>query len=149
LATRSQRLLAALVDGVIASAILYALEWKFGRVSPGHALAQRHEGLQQVAAWATVLAVEWLALHAYFLKRNAQTIGKRIVGIRIENRTDRQPTELWQIVFTRHMPLIVLVRIPTFGWLLGLVELLFIFRDDQRCLHDHLAGTVVAQVDKP
>jgi hypothetical protein len=35
--------------------------------------------------------------------------------------------------------------IPYIGPLFSLVNVLFIFREDYRCVHDHIAGTIVVQ----
>ena len=39
----------------------------------------------------------------------------------------------------------IITAVPFVGPLVGLIGILFIFRDDRRCLHDHLAGTRVVQ----
>jgi len=36
--------------------------------------------------------------------------------------------------------------IPYAGSFVALLDVLFIFRRDQRCIHDHLAGTVVVKI---
>jgi uncharacterized RDD family membrane protein YckC len=39
--------------------------------------------------------------------------------------------------------------IPFIGALYALVDILFIFAEDRRCIHDHLAGTVVIKAKIP
>jgi uncharacterized RDD family membrane protein YckC len=40
------------------------------------------------------------------------------------------------------------VLLPTVGPFAGLIDVLFIFLKDRRCLHDHIAGTVVVRATK-
>ncbi len=50
----------------------------------------------------------------------------------------------------RYLPTQVIVAIPVVGALYALVDALFIFGAEQRCLHDLIAGTkVVLAVDLP
>lgn len=37
--------------------------------------------------------------------------------------------------------------IPLIGPILNLVSILFVFRENRRCVHDHIAGTVVVTPD--
>jgi uncharacterized RDD family membrane protein YckC len=39
----------------------------------------------------------------------------------------------------------IIGAIPYLGGIYGLVDALFIFRDDRRCVHDHIAGTRVVK----
>jgi uncharacterized RDD family membrane protein YckC len=81
-------------------------------------------------------------LNAYFLHKYGQTIGKRIVGTRIV-RTSGDQASLPRIVGLRMGFLFFLNLTPHVGWILWLADILFIFRRDHRCLHDHVAGTMV------
>ena len=38
-----------------------------------------------------------------------------------------------------------ITAIPVAGGIFALADLLFIFREDRRCLHDHIAGTRVVR----
>ena len=42
----------------------------------------------------------------------------------------------------------LVAQIPYIGAFLILADVLCIFREDRRCLHDHLAGTRVIDLDK-
>jgi hypothetical protein len=46
----------------------------------------------------------------------------------------------------RHWLFVVLQYIPGVGSIIGLADLLFIFRQDRRCIHDFIAGTKVIQL---
>ena len=46
----------------------------------------------------------------------------------------------------RYLPTSAVSLIPYAGSFVALLDVLFIFRRDQRCIHDHLAGTVVVKI---
>jgi uncharacterized RDD family membrane protein YckC len=140
-ATRAQRWWAAFVDGLFASAILGPLQYKFGMFANFphvHARSARENAL-----WGAVGLAVFLLVHGYFLFTNSQTVGKRLLGIRIENFADYRRTPGWKILLVRYLPTALLAQIPVLGPFLSLLDIVFIFRKGRRCLHDHLAGTIV------
>jgi uncharacterized RDD family membrane protein YckC len=57
---------------------------------------------------------------------------------------------LWKLLFVRALiPVVVIAAgfILELLWLLVLIDFCFIFRKDQRCLHDWIAGTRVVKRD--
>jgi uncharacterized RDD family membrane protein YckC len=91
--------------------------------------------------------VVMLILHGYLLYTYAQTIGKHYMGIRIENLDGTQAT-FSTIFLKRMLPIQVVGIIPSVGSIIaGLVNPLFIFGKDKRCLHDYIAKTKVCYVD--
>jgi uncharacterized RDD family membrane protein YckC len=50
------------------------------------------------------------------------------------------------VILMRYFPIWVVSLIPFVGAFLILIDLLSIFRSDQRCIHDWLAGTRVVAV---
>jgi uncharacterized RDD family membrane protein YckC len=76
----------------------------------------------------------------YLLATTGQTIGKRMQQIRIVcvdgTRADWVKTIILRSFVTNFASQFT-------GGLLGLVDPFFIFREDHRCVHDHIAGTVV------
>lgn len=85
----------------------------------------------------------YLALHGYLLHKYGQTIGKAEFGMRIE-MLNGEKASLQHIVLWRYLPVILMSFVPVIGqWLTGLLDPLLIFRQDRRCLHDHIAGTQV------
>lgn len=79
------------------------------------------------------------------LASRGQTIGKRAVGVSIV-RSDGSRAELWRLLLLRLLPVQLVQLVPLLGPIMGLVDPLFIFRDDRRCLHDLIADTKVVQV---
>ncbi len=84
----------------------------------------------------------FLALHGYLLSRYGQTLGKRLLGIAIVTLDGGKP-DFWPMIVQRYVLQWMAGGIPHIGFLLRLVDVLFIFRDDRRCLHDQIAKTRV------
>ena len=93
-----------------------------------------------------VLAVLGLCVYTVvngaFLAKNGQTIGKKLVGIKIV-RTDGSKPSVGYIVLRRQGPISAFQLIPFAGMILGLVDILLIFRETRQCLHDNIADTRV------
>ena len=59
------------------------------------------------------------------------------------NSDNGERANIFKIIFLRSLPFSLLAWIPVFGMLLSFIDILFIFREDRRCLHDKFAGTIV------
>ncbi len=79
---------------------------------------------------------------AWLVHRNGQTIGKKLVGIKVV-RTDSSRATLGRILWLRNVPFWVVSFIPVVGQVVSLVDALLIFRASRQCLHDQVAGTIV------
>ena len=88
----------------------------------------------------------FLLVHGYFLKENGQTVGKKVVGIRIADLYNDVPS-LQTLILMRYLPIWIVTMIPLIGGMVSLVDVLFIFKDDRRCIHDIIAGTRVVVVE--
>lgn len=86
------------------------------------------------------------AAQLWLLSTVGQTIGKRLLGIRIVNYKDGSVGGFYTNVFLRVGVVTLLACIPKTYGLLSIIDSLFIFREDHRCLHDHIAGTKVMKV---
>jgi len=143
LASRTTRLAAVILDGLLSVVILLPLQIKFGvldnfpKIRPLPAV--------ETAAWAVAGFVLWLAIHGYFLATRSQTVGKRLLNIQIVNVTDGRPASFGKLVLARYLPTSVIAHIPYAGGVVNFVGILLIFRDDRRCLHDLIAGTKVVE----
>ncbi len=93
-------------------------------------------------------------MQIYLLVAQAQTVGKWRCGIWIVRPNGAQ-AEWWRLVFLRGVViglisnvcwfLFALLGLPTLGTVIfTVIDGGFIFRQDQRCLHDLIADTVVA-----
>ena len=60
-------------------------------------------------------------------------------------RSDGSPVELWRIILLRNVALQVAAQLCGF---IGIIDALMIFGDQQRCLHDYLADSIVVEASK-
>lgn len=137
---RFKRLVATCIDGLLIGAAT-ALAFGMGFLSG----APFHWGLGVVSGLG-FMALAWLALlvwQCYLLATRGQSLGKIAMGLRIVRVEDGGNPGFVKAVVIRTFLWGLVTAIPVLGGLAWLVGVLFIFRDDQRCVHDHLAGTRV------
>ena len=106
-----------------------------------------HQMGRGATALFAVTSVYFAALVVYqmvMLARRGQTVGKRVMKIRIVKMDGAVPGFV-QAVLLRMIVSALPRAIPVVGHLYTLIDLLFIFRADRRCLHDRIAGTRVVQ----
>jgi uncharacterized RDD family membrane protein YckC len=136
-ATKGDRFIAALIDGVIGiiSVIPIFIYVDFEILTdPTFSLS--------VMLLAYGIMVGFI-LHGYLLYHYGQTIGKNFMSIRIEN-LDNTKANLTTIYFKRMIPMQILSIVPFGGqFIAGIVNPLFIFGKEKRCLHDYVAKTKV------
>jgi uncharacterized RDD family membrane protein YckC len=87
---------------------------------------------------ALVGFIAWLWLTLRFMRRNSQSIGKKIVGIKVV-RSDGAPVSLSRLIWLRNVVNWIVSIIPLYG----LIDVLFIFGESRQCLHDKIADTIV------
>ena len=63
--------------------------------------------------------------------------------IRIVDVTSNGAATAVKLLGLRYVLVMLLGAIPIIGGLLGVIDFLFIFREDRRCVHDLIAGTKV------
>jgi uncharacterized RDD family membrane protein YckC len=156
-ATRLSRLGAVLLDGLIFSIPLIPSYATAVRV-----MAQaRPNGFTYAAVWSAMASagiyfyagllinLVLIVITTVLVHRNAQTIGKKLVGIKVA-RTDGSRASLARIFWLRYLVGMVIMYLRFFGGLLavastlyGLVDACMIFGDQRRCCHDYIADTIV------
>jgi uncharacterized RDD family membrane protein YckC len=141
LATRGSRLAAAMLDGFAILAIMAPIQWAAGVFDDYTAYSQ--DKLAQVL-WGLGSLVIILAVNGYPLATRAQTLGKIAMRIKIVTM-DGKNADFARIVLRRLLPTTALSIVPGLGPLLSVADSLAIFRKDQRCLHDQIAGTRVVR----
>jgi uncharacterized RDD family membrane protein YckC len=144
LATRTQRFWAATIDGLIGMVLIVPLQFAF-HVYDGFPKAQPLS-IRQDIAWAVLGIFFYLAVHGYWLVKSAQTVGKKLLGLQVVNFSDGVPTPGSKIVLARVFPVTIVAHIPRIGIVLALLDPLFIFGKNRRCLHDLVAGTKVVKL---
>lgn len=84
--------------------------------------------------------VSWASITALLVARNGQTLGKRLLEIKVV-RTDGSPASLGRIFWLRNVVNTLLGVIPLYG----IVDLMFIFGVRRQCIHDLIADTIVVR----
>jgi uncharacterized RDD family membrane protein YckC len=142
LAERGTRFVAAFLDGFIGLLLSAPILYAFGFFD--YLSKQQPFPLERVVACNALGFAAFVAVHRYFLHSTGQTLGKKAQGIRIADLNGKVPN-FGRLVLLRYLPINLTVLIPVVGSLIPLVDVLFIFRRDRRCLHDLLAGTKVVK----
>lgn len=141
LAGRGVRLLAVLLDALIAGAAF----WILSRVTPlSFSPAPGVNLVRFLAVNGLVGFIIFIVLHGYLLATRGQTIGKLLLKVRIV-RSDGSRASLLRILGLRFLPTTVISLIPLIGGLYAVVDSLLIFRESRRCLHDNIADTIVVK----
>ena len=153
-ATRGSRFLAILVDmspalvvGILAAVMVPGLF--AGKFDPAGSGMVAFGMLMLVFG---LLSVGWLVWTIVLLYKYGQTVGKKVLGIRVV-RMDGSRVSFPRFFFIRWLGMAVLggilggicgaLHIRYVGNTIGLVDALFIFGAAHRCLHDYLADTQV------
>lgn len=139
-ASRLSRLGAQLLDGlllagppIVVAIAVPALQNGMRSLSTGSSVLLVLMGL-----WFVGFAIYQLIL----LHREGQTLGKKLVGIRIV-RLDGSRAGLGRIFALRYLVPGLIGAIPILGGLFSLADYLFIFGAEKRCIHDLIADTIV------
>jgi uncharacterized RDD family membrane protein YckC len=141
---RGERLGAAIIDGLIVLVILLPLMFVGGYFSGIMKGVQPSFGMR--AFWALIGFVLFVLVQSYPLSTKGQTWGKKALKLKIVNLDGSLPDFL-RLIGLRYGIGQAITLIPFVGTLYALVDSLFIFREDKRCIHDHIAGTRVVVAD--
>jgi uncharacterized RDD family membrane protein YckC len=137
---RGARLGASLIDTLIQLAVYYALAFTvFSALIPTNTLSR---GVGAFALQMIVSFVLFAALQSYLLATQGQTIGKKLMGLRIV-RSNGERATLGRLLGLRYFLGWVIAVIPIVGVIYALVDCLLIFRESHKCLHDNIADTLV------
>ena len=156
LAERGARLLAASIDELILLAI--SLPMVFGAVPAIIAMVSGGTDPElldtsdvlrvMVRGPGTIITVvaliAWCVITAWLVAANGQSIGKRMVGIKVV-RTDGSRASFARIFFLRNAVNALPNLLPYVGWLYQLVDPLLIYQESRQCLHDKIADTTVVR----
>ncbi|PIR15111.1 MAG: hypothetical protein COV48_16170 [Elusimicrobia bacterium CG11_big_fil_rev_8_21_14_0_20_64_6] len=136
LAARLDRLWATIIDHLLIIAVGCAA----GVVIPAF-LKSKSMPIVIFLLVAALIAI--FAAQIWLLTTRGQTIGKRIIGLRIVKTKDMSNGGFVTNVLLRVLACWAISLVPALGTLFALADPFFIFREDRRCLHDHIAGTCV------
>jgi uncharacterized RDD family membrane protein YckC len=145
LAGRGERFAAALVDGLIN--MVFILVLVFGLIWGGSFQSFvdfANAGFLMTTLITVTSALFYIGINWKFLTTNGQTLGKKFANIRIVT-LDGQLPSIFDLIFKRYGFYTVVALIPVVGSYLSIINILFIFGRERRCLHDHVAGTRVVK----
>ncbi|HEY0940971.1 MAG TPA: RDD family protein [Steroidobacter sp.] len=143
LAGRGERFGAAILDSIIAG--LFVAPLFIGANFQALAAKDYANAFSPVGLGIAALgSLALLVFTAYLVHKNGQTIGKKIVGIKVV-RTDFSRASLSRIFWLRNVVNAIPGVIPFIGNFYSLVDHLFIFGERRQCLHDKIASTLVVK----
>ena len=145
LAGRGRRLGAYIIDTIIAGIVLVAVAYfNPGPLGVTMLDIMRDPMTQQMStAGSIAFVIIFMAINSYLLVTKGQTLGKMALGIRIVDAASNGAATAVKLLGLRYVLVMLVAVIPFIGGLLGLIDFLFIFREDRRCVHDLIAGTKV------
>lgn len=141
LASRGARLGASIIDAFCVSIINVPLLRGAGFMP----MDGRPLGLRDGIVVAVIGFGVFALVQGWFLV-NGQTIGKRLLGLRIVDVEEGEPPSVAHTLGLRYLPTSVAAAFGVIGSLIILVDVLLIFGEGRRCLHDRLASTKVVRV---
>jgi uncharacterized RDD family membrane protein YckC len=145
LARRLTRLAAAFVDGIISLA--YAIPLMYLLRVWTYVTRQQEPPFLLIAASSGLSFIGFCLIHGYFLKKSGQTLGKKLTGIHITDLDGNVPN-FATVILLRYLPISLVALIPGVGPWLSLIDVLSIFGEERRCVHDLIAGTKVVIASK-
>lgn len=145
LASPGSRLMAQLINGAIVSIVCFVPLLCIVMLSDYDSRPNENLVVMLATLGVLVACTVWVGVNLFYLHREGQSVGKKIMGIRIV-RTSGEPADIGRLLFLRYL-------VPAFiGQLCGvfsLVDALMVFSADRRCIHDHMADTIVVECQTP
>lgn len=134
LAGLSERLIAAIIDGVIVGAILSVIGWPL-------ILSGIIPWFMTSIFFAAMGFGIFAGLNFKFLQQG-QTIGKKVMNLKIESQ-EGHSVDVQELLIKRYGVFFGLSAIPFLGAILALVNVLLVFRESRLAGHDEVAHTRV------
>jgi uncharacterized RDD family membrane protein YckC len=149
-ATRLSRLGAVLLDGLIFTIpFIPSYSTAFRTMVHTRSNAQNYlafwMGMASSGPWfyiGSLINLVLLTITIVLVYRNGQTIGKKLVGIKVA-RSDGSRASLARIFWLRNFLNTLITVVPIVGPLYSLVDICMIFGEQRRCCHDYIADTIV------
>lgn len=124
----------------------------FFSVAPGMVLLFWFEGTEIYVFASTGFGVMVLGallvggLQIVLLCTRGQTLGKMIVGAQIVNYDDGKKAGFVRAFLLRYVVAGLVGIVPLIGLFWPIIDGAFILGEERRCVHDHIAGTMVVEV---
>ncbi len=142
LASRWARLGASIIDSIIVMIIVIPLMYLtggFDGVMEGRQPEWTYSFMMGIVSLVIFFAINYTSLVA-----NGQTLGKKVLEIKIVDLEGNVPSFKSHLL-TRYAVYFLPGQLPVVGPLFSIVNILFIFGSEKRCLHDLAAKTRVVQ----
>jgi uncharacterized RDD family membrane protein YckC len=145
LAGLGERFLGSLIDSLISLAfvlLFFFILYATGFIVSLEDIANLSNSTSLLLA--LVIFIFDIAINWKFLSTTGQSIGKKVAKTRIVTLDGRRPS-MFVLVVKRYAFFTFIAEIPEVGSFLTLINILFIFGRERRCLHDYIAGTRVVR----
>ena len=143
LAGRWIRLGASIIDGIIILLVTLPIMYLTGGFN---GFPEEEPSIFYTLGMGVIGIIFFIIIHGRFLIRDGQTIGKRVLGIKIVTLENTLPD--MSNLAKRYGFYLLIGNVPFVGPIINLVNILFIFSESRRCLHDHVGGTKVVEANK-
>ncbi len=148
LASRWSRLAATVIDYLVVTS-LPVLAYAYGPYRSNSPLdVSDPSSFDFGVILGMLFAVAMLLFNIFLLRYNGQTLGKKLMGIKLVRSDGYSYVSLPRIIGLRFLPVALVSRwIPVVGPAIWGVEALTIFGRERKCIHDYLADTIVITED--
>ena len=142
LASRLVRLLAAILDGIIVSVMVYVPALVVMAATGGfdESATADFDTFALPLAVAAIGFIAWAWITLLLVARYGQTMAKRLLEIRVV-RSDGSQASLGRIFWLRNVVNGLLGIIPLYSF----IDPLLIFGERKQCIHDLIADTIVVK----
>lgn len=142
LASRWARLGASIIDSIIMMIVVVPVMYFTGGFDG--VMEGRQPGLIYSLGIGVLGFIVFFVINYRFLIANGQTIGKKVLEIKIVDLNGNVPAFQPQLLI-RYAVYMLPGQVPVVGQIFSIVNILFIFGKEKRCLHDLAAKTKVVQ----
>ena len=132
LASRSKRLIARIIDGLLGIVAIVIPATVIVIIS----------GAGEGIIGAIIGGISFAIYQYYLLATISQTLGKKFMNIMIIDKNGNSGGFLKNVVL-REWIIGIIGLFPVVGIIIIIIDKLFIFREDRRCIHDMIANTKV------
>jgi uncharacterized RDD family membrane protein YckC len=141
LASRLSRLGASILDSLIIMVVILPIAFATGYLTD--VTSGIGPSIMYQVVFAILSIVIFLVINFKPLLSNGQTVGKKIVGIKIVTLDGGQINI--ETILKRYGFYFLVGYIPFIGSIVSLINILFIFGKDKHCLHDKVGKTKVVK----
>lgn len=147
LASRGARFVAKVIDGLILASPAILIMFVFrDELEALDAEGDIPTGVINLFIAVGALALIYFVAQTVLLITRGQTVGKIVMGIRVELLDKPVVPGFVNVVLLRSWVWAFIYSIPAVGPIIQLADVGFIFAEDRRCLHDRMANTTVRRV---